>query len=263
MKKNWWIFLLVFSTLLLLGGIFFLIKRASPKKGGTPTPTPEGVLIETTLAERPYVTLTPRADGRELKLSISRIKNAQTIEYELVYLSRGLSRGVIGTINLSSGQTSYVKDLLLGTCSKNVCKYDEDVSEGTLTLRFRSQEGVRKFITDFHLQQADDELTSMDGNFKIEGKTSTGSYYLTMSTVGLPGEPEGTIVSGIYGVFSSSGQTLKNAQITLALTESAATASLYSWQNKAWQEEKTGFETDGESVSAIINTLTTFVAVTP
>ena len=262
MKKNWWLFLIL-AVLFLLGGFFVVKKVKKSQEGPTPTPTPEGVLIESTLEERPYVTLTPRVDGREMTLSISQIKNADSIEYELVYLSNDLSRGVIGTIHLNSNEKNISRNLLLGTCSRNVCKYDENVTEGTLTLRFRSSGGVRKFVSDFHLQRGDKILTSMDENFKIEGQMPAGTYYLTMSTIGLPEAMEGKPASEIYGVFTSGSTALRNVQLTLGLSDSAANASLYSWQGKTWEKEATGFETDGETVSAVISNLATFVAITP
>lgn len=261
MKKNLNIFLIVLTALIILGvGGFFILKSRKPKDEVT-IPEPEGVLIETTLDERPYVTLTPRSDGRELTLEISRIKNAQTIEYELVYLSAGLSRGVIGSINVK-GERTISRKLLLGTCSRNVCKYDEDITEGTLTLRFRASDGVRKFISDFRLQQGDDTLSSVDNNFQIKGKISPTAFYLTISTIGLPEEVKGTPASQIYGVFTAGSKTIKNGVVTLTLTEEKPDAQLYSWDGRAWQLEKENFETDGKTLSASVSQLATYLAVT-
>ena len=261
MKKNLKIGLIALLALGLIGGgVFFLFKSKKPAEEEIIIPE-EGVLIKTTLDERPYVTLTSRSDGHELTLEISRIKNAQTIEYELVYLSAGLSRGVIGSINVN-GDTTISRKLLLGTCSRNVCKYDEDITEGTLTLRFRASDGVRKFISDFHLQQRDETLTSIDGNFQLEGKFSLTAFYLTMSTIGLPKEIEDQPVSEIYGVFTVGSKTIKNGVVTLTLTEEKPDAKLYSWDGKRWQPEEEDFETDGKSLSASVGQLATYLAVT-
>jgi hypothetical protein len=200
--------------------------------------------------------LTPRADGKEFTMDISRIKNAQTIEYELVYLSQGLSRGVIGSIDLR-GETSISRKLLLGTCSRNVCKYDEGVNEGTLTLRFRGPEGARKFTTEFHLQRGDNELTSIDGKFKLTGKLSGGAFYITMSTIGLPKEIEGKIIAGPYGVFTSGSTTIKNGVVSLKLSEEIEGAKTYSWSGKAWEEQKS--EIKNKTLTTSISSLTTFI----
>lgn len=262
MKKNLKIVLIVLIALGLIGGgAFFLFKAKKPVEE-IAAPKLEGVPIETTLEERPYVTLTPRTDGHELTLEISRIKNAQTIEYELVYFSAGLSRGVIGSIDLD-GEAAVERKLLLGTCSRNVCKYDEDITEGTLTLRFRAPDGVRKFIADFNLQQGDETLTSIDGNFQLKGKFSPTTFYLTMSTIGLPKEIEGQPANEIYGVFTVGSKTIKSGVVNLTLNEENPDVVLYSWDGKQWQPEEEDFEIDGKTVSASVDQLATFVAVTP
>jgi len=262
MKKIIAIIIIILVVLGLgIGGIFILRGRR-PAKPTSPTPGgKEEAVLEVPLSERPFVTLTPRNDGREFTMEISRIKNIDTVEYELVYLSQGLSRGVIGSIDLN-GQTSISRKLLLGTCSRNVCKYDEGIEEGTLTLRFRGAAGTRKFIADFHLQQGVKELTSIDGKFKLAGKLPSGAFYITMSTVGLPKEIEGKIVGGPYGVFTSGSEIVKNGVVTLSLSEKSPSAKLYSWDEKSWIEEKKDLKMDGDTLSASVDTLATFVAVT-
>lgn len=257
MKKKWLIIIGIVLLILLLAVVFIWWRGKKAKEAELPLPTPEGVLIETTLEERPYVTLTPRTDGREFTLDITRIKNTKTIEYELVYLTHGLSRGVIGTIDLK-GETAISRKLLLGTCSRGVCKYDEDVTEGTLTLRFRGSEGVRKFVADFHLQQGGGELTSIDGNLKLEGKLSSGTFYLTMSTVGLPEELEGKVIGGPYGVFTVGNKLVKNGEVTLVLSEETTSVELYAWAGRAWEEIE-DVEIDDKVVSAEVDSLATFI----
>jgi hypothetical protein len=255
MKKKFPIIAL--ALVVLLGGGFFLLR--SRKAEPVSAPEPEGVLLETPLAEKPYVVLTPRADGKEFTLDISRIKNAKTIEYELVYLANSLSRGVIGSVDLQ-GETEISRKLLLGTCSRNVCTYDVGVEEGTLTLRFRGPEGVRKFVTEFHLQQGDQELTSVDGNFSLEGAFSSGAFYLTMATVGLPEETKGEVLAGPYSVFTAGSQTVRNGTISLNLEEENPLAKLYTWTGKVWQELE-DLEIDGKTVSASASSLATFAAL--
>lgn len=259
MKKNLPIIVGVVIFVLLLAGTFIWWRGKRARETQVPSPTPEGVLVETPLKERPFVTLTPRTDGREFTLEISRIKNTKTIEYELVYLTQGLSRGVIGTIDLK-GETTISRKLLLGTCSRGVCKYDEDVTEGTLTLRFRSPEGTRKFVSDFHLQQGGKELTSIDGNFKLEGKLSLGTFYLTMPTIGLPQDFEGETIGGPYGVFTVGSKVIKNGKETLTLSEETPSVKLYVWTGRVWEEiEKV--EIEDKEISAEIDSLGVFIAI--
>jgi hypothetical protein len=202
MKKNLTIALIVIAVLLIAVGAIFIMRGKRVTETSNNNQQNQQETVETPLEERPFVSLTPRADGKEFTLDITRIKNTQTIEYEMVYESQGLSRGVIGSVDLN-GEDKIERKLLLGSCSKNVCKYDEGVEQGTLTLRFRGPEGTEKFTSDFRLQQGGEELTSIDGKFKLAGKFSAATFYLTMLTIGLPEKVESKIVGGPYGIFTA------------------------------------------------------------
>jgi len=258
MKKNRLLIISVLIAIVLLGGFLWWRRRAQPVG---PTPEPEGRLIETPFEERPYITLIPSQDGHWLTLNIERIRHGKTLEYELIYnTASGVTQGSTNTVDLK-GESSYNKRILLGTESRGHYRYDEGVTQGTLTLRLRSDEGVRKFVSEFHLQQGEDKLTSIDNNFSFAGNFSPTTFYLTMLTVGLPGEVEGEVVGGPYGTFTTGGETIKNGTITLTLTEESPTAKLFSWTATGWQEESEGFETDGKVVSAEVESLATFIAV--
>ena len=259
-----------------------------PKKTGeTPTPaapTAEGSAGETfglspaavaptvssllPLEGRPYVTLVSRVDGKELTLSISGIVGAKTLEYELTYLAgepgNQLQRGVVGSVELE-GRTDYTKAILLGSCSKNVCKYDEGVSEGTITLTLRAPEGTaQKYESAFHLQPGKagkEGLTSGDGNFRLTSSSlPPAAFYLTLSTVGLFQTPVGKIVGGPYGIFTPASSKIAG-KVSLRLTKTAANPQILVWDKKSWQELTTGFETNGDLVSATTDRLGTFVVV--
>jgi len=256
MKKKLTIILIIVAVLLVVGGIF-LIKAKNKNQNLSENQQEQKKTLETPLEDRPYVVLIPRADGKEFTLEISRIKNAKTIEYELVYESQGLSRGVIGSVELSSGETEVSRKLLLGTCSRDVCKYDEGVEQGNLTLRFRGTEGTRKFETTFHLQQGGKELTSMDNNFKLVGKFAAGTFYITMPTIGLPEKVEGKVVGGPYGIFTAGSSLAKNSTLTMALSEVSTSAKLFLFDGTSYTEQ-TGAKVEGQNLTATINSLGTF-----
>jgi len=159
MKKITAIILVVFLGLGIIGGLFFLVfKNKKNSSYSKPTPTPQQIMEELSAEELPLVWLTPSADKHEVILEIKNIKNAITLEYELTYLSKDIPRGVVGTINLKEGETSITRKILLGTCSRNVCKYDEGVTGGTLTLRLRGSEGLIKVTGDFDLQSKNRQI---------------------------------------------------------------------------------------------------------
>ncbi len=158
MKKNIEVILVVLISLAaVIAVVSLLAKNKSSLSTSKVTPTPEQITKELSSEELPTVRLIPRADKHELTLEIKDIKNADSIEYELTYLSKGLSRGVVGTINLNK-ETSITRKILLGTCSRNVCKYDEGITDGMLTLRLRGPEGVVKITADFDLSSQNYQL---------------------------------------------------------------------------------------------------------
>jgi len=102
-------------------------------------------------AERPVISLTSRSDGNELTLTVENVKNFKIVEYELTYLSEGIQRGVIGSVDLN-GKDNFTRRLLLGTCSRGVCHYDKNITGGTLTVSLRSKK-TYKFIRNFKLKK--------------------------------------------------------------------------------------------------------------
>ncbi|MFH1840798.1 MAG: hypothetical protein ABH807_01420 [Candidatus Shapirobacteria bacterium] len=238
--------ILILIVLAALGGAGILGlwgrgKKASLTTGATPSPKKETKTMELTLKERPFVSLTPLNGAKELELSIARIRGIDKIEYELTYLSNDLSRGVIGTINLE-GKSEVMRQLTLGSCSRNICKYDENVTEGNLSLRLIAPDGATRLTSDFHLQKGASELTSLDDNFRLSGKFDKNTYYLTMGTLGLPGEFTGEIEGEPYGVFTTASTAIKGAKINLA-------GIVYGWVGSNWQK------IDPNNVS----TLTTYI----
>lgn len=249
------IIIVVVALLLVIGGFWFWRSRRAGE--AEPGLEPEGVLIETTLEERPFITLTPSSDGHWLTIDVTRIQNADSLEYELLYNTEsGATQGSINSVELK-GETTYSKRILLGSESSGRYKYDEGVTQGTVTVRLRGGPGTRKFVTEFHLQQGDDELTSIDGNFTITGTLSQAIFYVTMPTVGLPGEFEGEIITGPYGAFSSGADTVKSGEVSIKLTGETEEAELYSWSGKAWEEEEA--EIEGETITTEISSLATFI----
>lgn len=201
-----------------LTGAFWLLKgQSKPNPQVSENKGKEETLKEIPLSQKPYASLTPRADGRELHLVVIKLpKDAVTMEYELVYqVESGITQGVPGNVKDIAGKSSIERDLLLGTCSSGKCRYDEGVEQGTFTLRFRDSKGklVYKFETGFNLQQNPTKITSTDGKFTLSGNMPKG-YYLTMETFGLPDTAPGEVTGGPYGVFTKTAGKI-NAAVSL------------------------------------------------
>ena len=109
--------------------------------------------------EGPYALLFPRRDGNAVVLNIKRTSSYDSISYDLAYTSAidetkivgskildegeeqakggSIDRGVSGTIDTKEKKGEYEQEILFGTCSKNVCKYDQGVENGTLVLKIK------------------------------------------------------------------------------------------------------------------------------
>lgn len=132
---------------LVLAGSLFLLKGRfwrQPEPVPIPTPTPGSHFsLPEEKEQGAEVSLTPRYDKKAVVLKISKVRSdVISIEYELSYEAKGgLPRGVLGKVDVKSGQETILREILLGTCSKNVCVYDEGVKKVSLTLRFNKSSG--------------------------------------------------------------------------------------------------------------------------
>lgn len=144
--------ILIITVVLIILVTVLLILQAK-RRGETeisPTPTPTIALPE--IGEDVEVNLTSRYDKKAVILTISQIPPETTsIDYELSYeTGERLPRGVLGTIHLE-GEDDVKREILLGTCSRNVCVYDTGVEKISLVLKFNSPEGSSQFQKDYEL----------------------------------------------------------------------------------------------------------------
>lgn len=124
---------------LLLAGYFLFFGQNKPQSEvnqqvAAPTPTP----AETQLSpeERPIIRLTPNTQMTEVEIEITKLPDdVTTIDYELAYRTKGLNQGFIGTYTVGDGPVIRT----LGTCSSGVCRYDADVTDLVLTIKYKSK----------------------------------------------------------------------------------------------------------------------------
>lgn len=145
-----WIIGLIIIMLFLGASLVFKgIKKAKVVEDEN-TPTPQETLP--TIDPSIQVSLTSREDKKAVILKIADIPNdITTIDYELTYEAKGgLPRGVLGRIDLKETR-SIEREILLGTCSRNTCVYDEGVAKISVVLRFNGSQGRRQFQKEFPL----------------------------------------------------------------------------------------------------------------
>ena len=67
-----------------------------------------------------------RPDRQALLVYFGNLQNAQSVSYMLIYKTNGQEEGAGGSVKPSEGNAT--RELLFGTCSKNVCRYHPNIT---------------------------------------------------------------------------------------------------------------------------------------
>ena len=129
-------------VLILIGGVLWWVNSGRIETQEEVTPTVEKEVYETISPEELGLTLKARSDKKAVIMEVTRLDGITMIDYELSYLAKGdIPRGVIGSIQVKSSDKKISRELLLGTCSRNVCKYDEGVTSVKLIAKVTKTDG--------------------------------------------------------------------------------------------------------------------------
>lgn len=264
MKKALALFLI---TSIILSGCSLFRRKA--KDSNEPDPSASRISEPVNLidvSQRPYLSITPSANGRELTLSVGSLaKDASEAEYELEYQSGDLLQGAFGSFDFSSATLPASKEILLGSCSAGgACTYHENVTGGTLTMKFEGDEtyAVKTEWRFIKSADADGQYSSRDGRFQIEAGTllDRNSYIVVMNTSGLPSPSDRSLLAGPYGIFPSGN--LPNSgeiELTVRLSEAGESATIIGWDGEDWVEFDTTIE--DSSATATVDLLSTYIVV--
>ncbi len=219
--------------------------------------------------EGPYALLVPRRDGNAMNVNLIRTSSYEGISYELAYSDAdGIDRGVTGQINVEKGKSEYNQEVLFGTCSKNVCKYDKGVENGTLTLHIQKGSEKYRMITQWHLQNtatSSGKLTSGDEHFsyqlaKVPTQTKNnkisdedfGIFTIINDLTGAPKLPnDKDISSKVYTLNVPAAKTLESGTVMVELASTPKEGSkIVRWNESGnkWDELET--KTEGSKLSA-------------
>ncbi len=239
-------------------------------------------------AEGPYALLFPRRDGNAVILNLKRTASYDSITYELAYTSlpeevaiegskiKGtpkplsgdgegegsggvIDRGVQGTIDTKDKKGEYEQEILFGTCSKNVCKYDKGVENGTLTLHIKKGNRAYRMSTQWHLQKPDialGNLTSGDGHlaYKLDAsreELANVGFSIVNDVTGVPKLPSGKQVSGkVYALNVPIAKEIKGGEVSLELAETPENAKLYRYNFSKSEWEELDTKVDGSKFTA-------------
>lgn len=140
----------VAAIAVLAGGYFFLASRNATDED---TGFIEEQIVEKISAEEIGLTMEAKSDKKAVKFLIEKADGIESIEYQVTYeadstaaeKSEGgeprVQRGITGEARIDGGSTFESEWLDLGSCSKNVCRYDTGVSEVMLTLKIVKSDG--------------------------------------------------------------------------------------------------------------------------
>lgn len=133
MKKIIWlvVFILLFFYPFTLNEAF--AKKKIIRQGTTSQASSGGKLVV-----RPRL----RNDRRALIVNFSNLQTVSSFSYELMYTTNNIPQGVAGTIT-PAGETQTQRELLFGTCSKNVCRYHSGISGMKFKVTSTLKSGVK------------------------------------------------------------------------------------------------------------------------
>lgn len=262
MKKHFIISILILSVS--LSGCSLFKKKNTSSEPETKEPINEPVNV-IDLQDRPFISLVPRSDGKEVTLSIASLpKDAQEMEYELEYQAGTLLQGAFGSIDFEKNPVPTSVKTLLGSCSAGgACSFHEDVKGGTLILKFR---GTENYVlkTEWRFQatkEAAGLFSSRDAKFQLDAGKALDShgFVIIMQTSGLPQPVDSEVIAGPYGISTSDDLPDKTAVLTLRLSDSADTATIKGWDGESWEDFDTIVK--DKSATATVDLLPVFIAV--
>lgn len=257
-------------VILVAGGTAALLLRSPGKKQETEKETAPRVepVNQLPIKERPFTSIIPRADGREVMIVVDHLNSASEVEYELEYQAGKLLQGAFGKIDFSKEEAPVQRNILLGSCSAGgKCSYHEDVNGGTLLLRYLDGEVVAlKGEWNFQLMsQQQGRFTSRDAKFTFDvGKNglSARTFVIVAQTMGLPGPVDGEIIGGPYIVTLPKGIYPRTKEISLTMHTNTTDPNLklLGWTEAGWIEYEV--KQSGKTLEASVDQPTTFVAIT-
>lgn len=217
--------------------------------------------------EGPFALLIPRRDGNALNLNLKRTASYDAIAYDLVYNAEGIDRGVSGEVNTSKKKGEYDQEILFGSCSKNVCKYDKGVERGTLTLRIKKGNKIYKMNTQWHFQRVNmalGVLTSGDDHFTYSQQANLEviGFSIINDLSGVPKLPGGRAVFGkVYALNVPIAKNLPGGAVSVELVDNPPSeAKLYRFDEvNGWKMLDTKVEsskifasTEGSGIFAVL-----------
>ncbi len=218
---------------------------------------------EIAVADRPYLKLIPKADGRNIEIAAIEIKKpASAMEFELEYQAGTLLQGAFGQLEIDTLPAS--TQLMFGSCSAGgACTYHTDIKGGTLLARFEGEDkyAVKQDWRYFDNAKRETTLASKDAKFQLESKSLAAvRFSIVYNTPGYPGSASdlgGTLVSEIYSLTASSALT-GTGTLSIRANEEG-TLSIIGYNGSSWKKFDT--TVDGKTATATVELMEAYAVV--
>ena len=140
------------GIVLFVGSFFLLFTRDSfartlPRALGPTNTTSSG---QTNNPNRIKTVVKFRTDRLAINITFTNLSVASSISYTLTYNTNGVTQGAGGSIALPTTEP-VIRELLFGSCSHGVCRYDTNISNAKLVVTTVLKSGV-KVIKTFKLK---------------------------------------------------------------------------------------------------------------
>lgn len=90
-----------------------------------------------------------RSDRKGVVLNLGNLTAASGVSYDLIYDTRGTTQNAGGAVKISSDTAN--TEVIFGTCSSGVCRYDSGITNARLTITSTLKNG-RTIIKPFRLK---------------------------------------------------------------------------------------------------------------
>lgn len=151
-QKGFLIGLIILLVVGVGGGVFAFV--SSSKAPAEEETVDNSLVVETLTAEQLGLTMEAKPDKKAVKFKIEKAGDIKTIEYQVTYEADStaqeraeggeerVQRGITGESDVKGSDLTYESEWLdLGSCSRNVCRYDSGVETVELTLKIVKKNG--------------------------------------------------------------------------------------------------------------------------
>ena len=119
-----------------------LLPRAAPAKTG-------GTRVAVTTSRGVTANVRFRGDRLAIIVDFSNLGIASSVSYNLSYTTRGTTQGAGGEISPAENSTS--REIIFGTCSHGVCRYDSGITNAKFVVTTILKNGA-KIVKPFKLK---------------------------------------------------------------------------------------------------------------